>query len=92
MSKIYFSVFSGDVYELNDKYTNVDNPGQLEITNQPKKNCKKCFGRGYTEKNLNTNHYTLCKCCLKDASPQFLHKASQYRIEDVKMHTNKSDF
>ena len=90
--KKYFSVFSGIVYELDEKYTKELDCGQLEITNLPKPNCKKCYGRGYIHKNIKTDHFEMCSCCLKDASPSFLKAASEHQIEDVQLNTKKSDF
>ena len=47
---IFFSVFTGLIYELEEEFTDNLDCGQLEITNHPKRNCKKCYGRGYTQK------------------------------------------
>jgi len=90
--KKYFSVFTGELYELDEKYTLHLDCGQLEITNDPKTNCKKCYGRGYTNKNVKTGHYSLCPCCLKDADDTFFENVAQKEIQDVTLHTKKSDF
>ena len=33
-----------------------------EISPEPKKNCKHCYGRGYDGRNVNTNTYVPCTC------------------------------
>ena len=90
--KKYFSVFSGVIYQLDEKYTKNLDCGQLEITNMPKSNCKKCLGKGYTGKDLKTDHYNMCPCTLKDASPSFLKAAAEHQIQDVQLNTKKTDF
>lgn len=90
--KKYFSVFTGLVYELDEKYAKNLDCGQLEITNLPKSGCKKCYGRGYTGKNTIIEHYDMCTCVVRDASPSFLKAAADHQIEDVQLNTKKSDF
>ena len=90
--KPFFSLFSGEVYTLDEKYTNQLDCGQLEITNTPKTNCKHCYGKGYTFKDTKTLHYVMCKCLLRDASPSFIKKSSEHQVQDVRLHTKKDDF
>jgi hypothetical protein len=90
--KRYFSVFSGDVYCLDEKYTYHLDSGQLEITNEPKINCKHCFGKGFTSKTQQTGHYNMCKCLLSEADEAFLKNASEHQVEDVILHTKKDTF
>jgi len=92
MKKKLFSVHSGLVYELDEKYTKTLDNGQLEITNLPKSSCKKCYGRGYIHRNIKTGHYNMCSCCLRDADEEFLRNAAELQLEDVILHTKKSDF
>lgn len=87
--KKFFSAFSGQIYDIDEKYSKQLDCGQLEITNNPKSNCKHCYGKGYTSKDLKTQHYNMCKCLLKDASPAFLKKSAEHQIQDVRMHTKK---
>ena len=89
---IFFSVFTGVIYEIEEEFTDNLDCGQLEITNHPKRNCKKCYGRGYTHKNLKTDHYSLCNCTMKEATPTMLKVMSEHQVEDVTLHTKKSDF
>lgn len=90
--KHFFSVFSGEIYTLSEEYTHHLDCGQLEITNLPKKSCKRCYGRGYVSKNHDSGHYDLCKCTLRDASASFLKNAAERQVEDIRLHTKKEDF
>ncbi len=61
MKKLYFSLFSGDIYEL-DELEKTD-AFQLPLLQPPDKNCKKCFGRFHTGYNTTTKHYNICTKC-----------------------------
>ncbi len=89
--KKYFSIFTGEVYNLDTKYTSFLDCGQLEVSNEPKKACAHCYGRGNTGKNIVSGHYNICKCVLKDASTELLKSLSEHQVEDVVLHTRKSD-
>lgn len=90
--KKFFSAFSGQIYDLDEKYTGQLDCGQLEVTNNPKSGCKHCYGKGYTSKDTKTGHFIMCKCLVKDASPSFLRRSSEHQIQDVQMHTKKDSF
>jgi|TARA_R110002050_G_scaffold10373_5_gene35468 hypothetical protein len=92
MSLKYFSVFSGAVYDLKEEYTNYLDCGQLKITDDPKNNCKRCHGRGFTGRNSESGHYDMCRCVLRNADDELLGEMSQHQVEDVTLHTKKSDF
>ena len=88
----YFSVFSGEVYDLDEQYTGYLDCGQLKITDQPKNNCKRCHGRGFTGKNTKSGHYDVCRCVLRNATDDLLAEMSQHQVDDIQMHTKKSSF
>ena len=90
--KKYFSVFSGEVYELHEDYINYLDCGQLEITDMPRSICKKCYGRGYISRNSDSGHYNMCRCILRNADDSFLAEMSEKQVEDVTMHTKKDTF
>ena len=63
--KLYFSLFSGQIYEVpEDEVKNLDE-AQIPLLERPKQNCNKCFGRGYIYKDIKSGFYTVCKC-MKD--------------------------
>ena len=92
MSEKYFSVFSGEIYDLAEEYTNYLDCGQLKITDDPKSSCKRCHGRRITGRNVDSNHYDMCRCVLRNASDELLAEMTQHQVEDVTLHTKKSDF
>jgi len=92
MTLKYFSVFSGEVYDLQEEYTKVLDCGQLKITDNPKSNCKRCHGRGFTGRDSSTGHYSMCRCVLRNASDDLLAEMSTHQVDDVQMHTKKDSF
>jgi hypothetical protein len=58
---LYFSIFSGELFESEDKLTDAF---QIPLKKRPNKNCKKCYGRFYTSYNLTTRKYEICPKCL----------------------------
>jgi hypothetical protein len=59
---LYFSLFSGEIYESEEK---LSDPFQILLRQRPNANCKKCFGRLYTSYNTTKKIYELCPRCLK---------------------------
>lgn len=59
--QLFFSIFSGTIYELPELGETSDE-GQIPLLERPPANCRKCYGRGYTDKNLTTGFYSVCKC------------------------------
>lgn len=83
--KKFFSIYSGICYEiLEDEIHLLDN-GQIPLKEFPKDNCKHCYGKGYINKDSNTNVYVLCKCMVKNADIDL----SKYYIENVRLHSKK---
>ena len=48
----------------------VQNFAPFDVTGLEKANCKKCYGRGFTAYNRTYNHFTICKCLLKQLPAQ----------------------
>lgn len=60
--KLYISAYSGEIYYIpEDEEKNLDE-GQIPLLQKPKENCNKCYGRGFTDKNIITGFYSICKC------------------------------
>lgn len=63
---IYYSLLSGDVYEIaEDEVENLDE-FQIPLTKMPKKNCKCCYGRGYIGYDAIKKYYPMCRCTTKN--------------------------
>ena len=62
---LYWSFHTGEIYEVfPDEEENLDN-FQVKLVNKPSKNCRKCHGRFYIGKNVNTELYVPCSRCSK---------------------------
>lgn len=61
--KLYFSLFSGVIYEVAEDETQFLDPYQIPLKERPNSSCKKCFGRLYVGYNIITKHYDICKKC-----------------------------
>lgn len=62
---IYYSLLSGDVYDIGeDEIENLDD-FQIPLTKNPKSNCKRCFGRGYIGYDAIKKYYPMCRCIAK---------------------------
>lgn len=61
--QLYFSLFSGDIYELD--YNEKVDAFQIPLQKRPDGNCSKCFGRFYTSYNTTTKHYVICNKCAR---------------------------
>lgn len=60
--KLFMSLFSGQIYTIDETQTANLDEGQIPLLDYPKENCRKCYGRGYIDKNLTTGFYTICTC------------------------------
>lgn len=58
---LYFSLFSGELFESEEK---LSDPHQIPLKQLPNKNCKQCYGRFYSAYNRTTKSFTLCSKCL----------------------------
>lgn len=63
--KLYFSLFSGELYLVNADETAELDAFQVPLLKYPNKNCKKCHGRFHEGFNLTYKHYMMCTKCLK---------------------------
>lgn len=61
----YFSLISGELYELPDDFTKPSDKYQLKLNDKPKSNCKKCYDRFYTSFNPKLKIYNICPSCTK---------------------------
>jgi hypothetical protein len=64
--KIFFSLFSGQVYEIPEDEVLTLDEGQIPLTHGPKPNCPKCYGRGFRDKDHLRNTYSPCRCIIKN--------------------------
>lgn len=62
---IYFSLFSGQLYEASDDEVKTADAFQIPLREYPSKSCKKCYGRFYTAYNITHKHYEVCRKCMK---------------------------
>jgi hypothetical protein len=61
---IYYSLVSGDVYEIPaDEVENLDD-FQIPLLRKPKSNCKTCYGRGYIGFDAQKKYYPMCRCIM----------------------------
>lgn len=63
--KLYFSLFSGELYYINKDEVNTLDVYQIPLKCAPKFTCPKCYGRFYEYYNLTDKHYKMCNKCLK---------------------------
>ena len=60
---LYFSLISGDLYYVEgDEVKNLDT-SQIPLTNKPKSNCKKCYGRFHVGFERIKKYYIPCPKC-----------------------------
>lgn len=62
---LLFSVFSGTFYEIPENDFPLMDVGQLPLNKKPSNNCSKCYGRGYTARDTQTQAHVPCKCLRK---------------------------
>jgi len=59
----FFSIITGEIYELPDDMASSVDKFQLQLKDLPKSNCKKCYGRFYTSYNVGMQVYNICISC-----------------------------
>jgi hypothetical protein len=64
-TKAIYSVFSGTFYHVLEKDVKLLNFGQIPLIDQPKQNCKKCYGRGHLGRDHTTYAFEICTCVRK---------------------------
>lgn len=63
---IFYSLLSGEVYEIEeDEVENLDQ-FQVPLLKKPKESCKKCWGRGYIGYDSIRKYYPMCRCVMKN--------------------------
>lgn len=62
---LYYSIFSGTIYEVFPKEVPNLDEGQIPLKKRPSQSCKTCFGRGYTHEDKSKGVYPVCKCLKK---------------------------
>jgi hypothetical protein len=75
--KLYYSLFSGIIYEVLDCEAKNLDEGQIPLKSRPKPNCK-CYGRGYSHIDPKRGIYPLCPCMKK-------HIADGYQPAPIKL-------
>jgi hypothetical protein len=76
--KLFYSVFSGTIYEvLEREIPNLDE-GQIPLLKRPSSSCKVCYGRGWSTHDKEKGIWNVCKCMRKCVDPTY--KAQQIRI------------
>lgn len=74
---LYYSLLSGDVYEIsNDEISNLDD-FQIPLIKPPKSSCKTCHGRGYIGYDALKKYYPMCRCIMKNIDKE--------RVGEVKL-------
>ena len=63
--KWFFSLFSGELYELVEEDWKSIDAFQIPLIEKPSKKCKKCYDRMHIGYNLTTKHYDICPKCLR---------------------------
>jgi len=61
---LYFSMFSGEIYEASPEEEKTLDAFQLPLKSRPK-SCNKCKGYFYLYYNLTDKHYVVCPKCMK---------------------------
>jgi hypothetical protein len=65
--KLYYSVYSGICYHLDENMSTSLDDGQLPLKSLTLKNCKKCHDRRYIGFNTQNFTYMPCSCVTKSA-------------------------
>ena len=74
---VYFSIITGEIYEVPDYMKDVLDHYQLQLSAVPKDNCRKCYGRFYTSYDPKLKVYNLCPRCAK----KYLMQTDEINIE-----------
>ena len=60
---IYFSIFGGNIFEVDIAEESIIDSFQIPLKAAPKKSCKKCHGSFYTGYDTVKRHYIMCSQC-----------------------------
>lgn len=87
--KYYFSIVSGEIYQLVEEFVNALDTYQIPLTKKPPTTCKKCFGRLHIGYDHTQHIYKVCpKCITKCLDTE---KAEDIVIETQRL-TNDIEF
>ncbi len=64
-TKLYFSVNTGEIYEVWEDEEETLDHFQVPLISRPKSNCKQCYGRFHVGFNMETEMYAVCSKCSK---------------------------
>lgn len=76
--KLFYSIFSGTIYEVFDQEVANLDEGQIPLKSKPSASCSTCYGRGYDHHDKVRGIYPICKCMKK-------HIADGYKPATVKL-------
>jgi hypothetical protein len=60
-----YNIFTGKYFQLLKSDVKLLSQGQFPLKKRPSQSCKKCYGRGYTGKNVTDFTYIPCSCLRK---------------------------
>ena len=64
--KLYYSLLSGDIYEVGeDEIDNLDD-FQIPLLKGPKPKCNTCYGRGFIGYDPTKRYYPMCRCLIRN--------------------------
>lgn len=70
---IYFSLFGGHIYSVQDDEVSVIDAFQIPLRKKPSSSCNECYGRFYIGYDLTKRHFIICKkCAMKTIEPRKL--------------------
>jgi len=64
-----FNLLSGQIRKLD--FTRLKGSWEMYVWNEPKSNCKKCYGRGYIGKEVKSHLKVACRCLYKNQPKLF---------------------
>ena len=62
---LYFSLFSGQIYDVPEDEVKLLDGFQIPLIERPKDTCRKCYGRFYTAFNTTGGYYEVCASCAR---------------------------
>lgn len=63
--KWFFSLISGEIYEIDESEVRMLDPQQLPLKCKPPIRCNKCNGKFYTSYYVTGRYFEICKKCAK---------------------------
>jgi hypothetical protein len=74
-----YSIFSGTVYEILEDDVKYLDEGQLPLTQKPKDNCKKCYGRLNVGRDSQNLSFFPCSCLKKIVNVDIVRSLENFR-------------